>query len=211
MKTRIQDLRKELGVTQSELADAVDVTRQTIISLEGGRYKASLVLAHKLAQFFHVTIEELFIFLTFYIFTLLIKSINQYKKYYNLKLFVCDTDRSTKVCWEDGCSGFSIEDKRICGDCFCFISVSPFSIFFSNGTSSNRIFLSNTAISDFSSFNSSSFFHVPPTTSRSVGKSFSNFSFSVLYCSVSFGMRSSALRKFVAAALWSDIANCPLL
>ena len=60
MKTRIQDLRKELGVTQSELA--VDVTRQTIISLEGGRYKASLVLAHKLAQFFHVTIEELFIF-----------------------------------------------------------------------------------------------------------------------------------------------------
>ena len=59
MKTRIQDLRKELGVTQSELADAVDVTRQTIISLEGGRYKASLVLAHKLAQFFHVTIEEL--------------------------------------------------------------------------------------------------------------------------------------------------------
>lgn len=36
MKTRIQDLRKELGVTQSELADAVDVTRQTIISLEGG-------------------------------------------------------------------------------------------------------------------------------------------------------------------------------
>lgn len=40
MKTRIQDLRKELGVTQSELADAVDVTRQTIISLEGGRYKA---------------------------------------------------------------------------------------------------------------------------------------------------------------------------
>mgnify|MGYP002342369754 FL=1 len=41
MKTRIQDLRKERGVTQSELADAVDVTRQTIISLEGGRYKAS--------------------------------------------------------------------------------------------------------------------------------------------------------------------------
>ncbi len=63
MKTRIQDLRKELGVTQSELADAVDVTRQTIISLEGRQIqKASLVLAHKLAQFFHVTIEELFIF-----------------------------------------------------------------------------------------------------------------------------------------------------
>ena len=62
MKTKIQDLRKERGVTQSELADAVDVTSQTIISLEGGRYKASLVLAHKLAQFFGVTIEDIFIF-----------------------------------------------------------------------------------------------------------------------------------------------------
>ena len=62
MKTKIQDLRKERGVTQSELADAVDVTRQTIISLECGRYKASLVLAHKLAQFFGVTIEDIFIF-----------------------------------------------------------------------------------------------------------------------------------------------------
>ena len=58
----IASCRKNKEMTQSELADAVDVTRQTIISLEGGRYKASLVLAHKLAQFFHVTIEELFIF-----------------------------------------------------------------------------------------------------------------------------------------------------
>ena len=41
---------------------AVNVTRQTIISLESGRYKASLILAHKLAQFFGVSIEELFIF-----------------------------------------------------------------------------------------------------------------------------------------------------
>lgn len=62
MQTRIQKLRKERKVTQSELADAVDVTRQTIISLENGRYNASLILAHKLAQFFEVTIEELFIF-----------------------------------------------------------------------------------------------------------------------------------------------------
>lgn len=62
MQTRIQELRKERRITQSELADAVDVTRQTIISLENGKYNASLVLAHKLAQFFHVTIEELFIF-----------------------------------------------------------------------------------------------------------------------------------------------------
>jgi len=62
MQTRIQELRKERRITQNELADAVDVTRQTIISLENGKYNASLILAHKLAQFFNVTIEELFIF-----------------------------------------------------------------------------------------------------------------------------------------------------
>jgi len=60
--TRIQELRKEKKITQSELADAVDVTRQTVISLENGKYKASLVLAHKIAQFFGVSIEEVFIF-----------------------------------------------------------------------------------------------------------------------------------------------------
>lgn len=62
MKTRIHELRKERRITQNELADAVDVTRQTIISLENGKYNASLVLAHKLAQFFGVMIEDLFIF-----------------------------------------------------------------------------------------------------------------------------------------------------
>lgn len=62
LQTRIQELRKEKKVTQSELADAVNVTRQTIISLENGKYKASLVLAHKLAQFFEVSIEDIFIF-----------------------------------------------------------------------------------------------------------------------------------------------------
>jgi putative transcriptional regulator len=62
MRTRIQELRKEKKVTQSELADAVSVTRQTIISLEAGRYNASLILAHKLAQFFGVSIEDIFIF-----------------------------------------------------------------------------------------------------------------------------------------------------
>ena len=62
MQTRIHQLRKEYKVTQSELADAVNVTRQTIISLENGKFNASLILAHKLAQFFGVTIEELFIF-----------------------------------------------------------------------------------------------------------------------------------------------------
>lgn len=62
MKTRIQDLRKERKITQNELADALDVTRQTIISLEGGKYKASLVLAHKIAQYFGLKIEDVFIF-----------------------------------------------------------------------------------------------------------------------------------------------------
>ena len=62
MQTRIAQYRKERKVTQEELADAVNVTRQTIISLENGKYKASLVLAHKIAQFFRVAIEEMFIF-----------------------------------------------------------------------------------------------------------------------------------------------------
>ena len=62
MQTRIAQYRKERKVTQEELAKAVNVTRQTIISLESGKYKASLVLAHKIAQFFQVTIEEMFIF-----------------------------------------------------------------------------------------------------------------------------------------------------
>lgn len=62
MKNRIAQLRKERRITQEELADAVGVTRQTIISLENGRYNASLLLAHKLAQYFHLTIEELFVF-----------------------------------------------------------------------------------------------------------------------------------------------------
>lgn len=62
MQNRIQELRKSLKVTQNELADAVDVTRQTIISLENGKYNASLILAHKIAQYFKLTIEDVFIF-----------------------------------------------------------------------------------------------------------------------------------------------------
>ena len=62
VKNRIQELRKSRKVTQQELADALSVTRQTIISLENGKYNASLTLAHKAAQFFGVSIEELFVF-----------------------------------------------------------------------------------------------------------------------------------------------------
>lgn len=62
MQNRIQEMRKQRKVTQNELADAVNVSRQTIISLENGRYNASLVLAHKIARYFGVTIEEVFLF-----------------------------------------------------------------------------------------------------------------------------------------------------
>lgn len=62
MQNRIQELRKAQKITQSDLADAVEVTRQTIISLENGKYNASLILAHKIAQFFNMSIEEIFIF-----------------------------------------------------------------------------------------------------------------------------------------------------
>jgi putative transcriptional regulator len=58
----VKEFRKEFKVTQDDLAKAVGVTRQTIISLENGKYNASLQLAHKLAKYFGVTIEELFIF-----------------------------------------------------------------------------------------------------------------------------------------------------
>lgn len=62
MKNRIAELRKTGRITQEELADAVGVTRQTIISLESGRYNASLLLARKLSRYFHLTIEDIFLF-----------------------------------------------------------------------------------------------------------------------------------------------------
>jgi len=62
MKNRIAELRKQHKVTQEELAKAVGVTRQTIISLENGRYNASLLLAYKIARFFKLSIENVFIF-----------------------------------------------------------------------------------------------------------------------------------------------------
>ncbi len=62
MRNRIMELRKERRLSQSELAEAVGVTRQTIISLEGGRYNASLRLAWRLARYFGVAIEDVFLF-----------------------------------------------------------------------------------------------------------------------------------------------------
>ncbi len=62
MKNRIQELRREKKIRQEDLAEAVGVTRQTIISLENGKYNASLVLAHKLARYFDRQIEDIFLF-----------------------------------------------------------------------------------------------------------------------------------------------------
>ena len=62
MNNRIKDLRKEKNVTQEDLALAVGVTRQTIISLENGKYNASLQLAFKIAKYFGTDIENVFIY-----------------------------------------------------------------------------------------------------------------------------------------------------
>jgi putative transcriptional regulator len=62
MNNRIAELRKQNKITQEELAKAVGVTRQTIISLENGKYNASLLLAYKIARFFKLSIENIFIF-----------------------------------------------------------------------------------------------------------------------------------------------------
>lgn len=62
MTNRIAQLRKERGLSQAQLAEALEITRQTVISLEGGRYNASLPLAHRIAVYFGLTIEEIFLF-----------------------------------------------------------------------------------------------------------------------------------------------------
>lgn len=62
MKTRIPELRRRNGITQEKLARSVGVSRQTIISIENGRYTASLVLAWKIARYFGLSIEEVFDF-----------------------------------------------------------------------------------------------------------------------------------------------------
>lgn len=62
MKNRLEEFRQHNGWTQQELADRVDVSRQTIISLENGRYNPSILLAFRLARLFEVQIEELFLY-----------------------------------------------------------------------------------------------------------------------------------------------------
>ena len=62
MRNRIAELRKAHRLTQQDLADRVEVTRQTIISLENGRYNPSITLAFKLSRTFGLTIEEIFVY-----------------------------------------------------------------------------------------------------------------------------------------------------
>ncbi|HNX61742.1 MAG TPA: helix-turn-helix transcriptional regulator [Candidatus Limiplasma sp.] len=60
MKNRLEALRKQRGIRQEELADALSISRQTVSSLENGRYNPSILLAFKLARYFHLPIEEIF-------------------------------------------------------------------------------------------------------------------------------------------------------
>lgn len=62
MKTRIPELRKARKISQEELARSVGVTRQTITSIEVGKYTASLILAYKIAKYFDLMIEDVFDF-----------------------------------------------------------------------------------------------------------------------------------------------------
>ena len=62
MKNRIEEIRKARGIRQEEFARILGVSRQTISSLETGRYNPSIFLAYKIARYFGITIEEVFIF-----------------------------------------------------------------------------------------------------------------------------------------------------
>lgn len=62
MKNRLEEIRKQRKVTQEELANALEVTRQTIGSLENGRYNPSIILAFKIARYFNMSIEDIFIY-----------------------------------------------------------------------------------------------------------------------------------------------------
>ena len=62
MKNRIEQIRKEKGIKQDEFAKIMGVSRQTISSLETGRYNPSIFLAYKIAKYFDMTIEEVFVF-----------------------------------------------------------------------------------------------------------------------------------------------------
>ena len=62
MKNRIEEIRKDKGIRQEDFARALGVSRQTISSLETGRYNPSIQLAYHIARYFDMTIEEVFLF-----------------------------------------------------------------------------------------------------------------------------------------------------
>lgn len=62
MKNRIEEIRRARNIRQEDLAKSMGVSRQTISSLENGRYNPSIMLAHKIAQYFQMTIEDVFVF-----------------------------------------------------------------------------------------------------------------------------------------------------
>jgi len=62
LKNRIEEIRKEKGIRQEDFAKMMGVSRQTISSLETGKYNPSIFLAYKIAKYFEMTIEEVFIF-----------------------------------------------------------------------------------------------------------------------------------------------------
>lgn len=62
LKNKLEEIRKQRGIKQEELAEALKVSRQTIGSLENGRYNPSIMLAFKIARYFGMSIEEIFIY-----------------------------------------------------------------------------------------------------------------------------------------------------
>ena len=62
MKNKLEEIRKQRGIKQEELAAALEVSRQTIGSLENGRYNPSIILAFKIAHFFEMSVEDIFIY-----------------------------------------------------------------------------------------------------------------------------------------------------
>lgn len=62
MNNRLEEIRKQREITQEELASALEVSRQTISSLEKGRYNPSIILAFKIARYFNIQIEQIFIY-----------------------------------------------------------------------------------------------------------------------------------------------------
>jgi putative transcriptional regulator len=62
VKNRLEEIRRQRGIRQEELASALEVSRQTIGSLENGRYNPSIILAFKIARYFEMSIEDIFIY-----------------------------------------------------------------------------------------------------------------------------------------------------